>query len=150
MRFLLISFVLFWSANTYAANEYLNNGGGHCSIGNFQPYIDYTIRDQTSYNGSYYSNSDNEPTTFMYSNGPNLSDEWRAGVRFSFDLGSTCNKQFKKHSREMNNLKIELELLKLCGRYKNLELGSNFATVREKCKDIQPKFPDLETLDNID
>jgi len=29
--------------------------------------------------------------------------------------------------------------LKLCGRYKNLELGEQFATVREKCKDIQPK-----------
>ena len=36
-------------------------------------------------------------------------------------------------------LKQELELLKLCGRYKELELGPQFATVREMCKGVNKK-----------
>jgi hypothetical protein len=34
-------------------------------------------------------------------------------------------------------LKQELEMLKMCARYKDLELGPNFATVREMCKDVK-------------
>jgi len=37
------------------------------------------------------------------------------------------------------DLKQELELLKLCSRYRDLDLGSSFATVREKCKDVKKK-----------
>ena len=135
--------------NSHAANEYLNNFSGHCSTGSIEPYFDYSLRDSESHNGTFLTN-DNEVTTFFYPNGPNVSDEWRGGIRFRFDLGSTCNKQFKKASREINSLRIELELLKLCGRYKNLELGEQFATVREKCKDIQPKILDPDSLDNIE
>ena len=36
-------------------------------------------------------------------------------------------------------LKQELELLKLCGRYKELELGPQFSTVREMCKGVNRK-----------
>ena len=140
--FLLITGYLLSANQVYAANEYLNSGSGHCSTGSIEPYFDYTIRDSESHSGTYFTNN-GEVTTLMYPNGPSLSDEWRGGVRFRFNLGSTCNKQFKKHNKELNALRIELELLKLCGRYKNLELGNQFATVREKCKDIQPK------LDNI-
>lgn len=128
--------------NSHAANEYLNSGSGHCSTGSIEPYFDYSIRDSESHSGTYFTNN-GEVTTFMYPNGPNVSDEWRGGIRFRFDLGSTCNRQFKKHSKELNALRIELELLKLCGRYQNLELGEQFATVREKCKDIQPKLDKL-------
>jgi len=134
----LFIFGFFLSTNkVYAANEYLNSGSGHCSTGSIEPYFDYSIRDSESYSGTYYTNN-GEVTTLMYPNGPNISDEWRGGIRFRFQLGSTCNKQFKKHNKELNALRIELELLKLCGRYKNLELGEQFATVREKCKDIKP------------
>jgi len=136
--FLLITGYLLSANQVYAANEYLNSGSGHCSTGSIEPYFDYTIRDSESHSGTYFTNN-GEVTTLMYPNGPSLSDEWRGGVRFRFNLGSTCNKQFKKHNKELNALRIELELLKLCGRYKNLELGEQFATVREKCKDIQPK-----------
>ena len=144
---LLIAGYLLSANQLYAANEYLNNGGGHCSTGSIEPYFDYSIRDSESHSGTFTTN-EGEINSFFYPNGPNVSDEWRGGIRFSFQLGSTCNKQFKKHNKELNALRIELELLKLCGRYKNLELGEQFATVREKCKDIQPKFPELEELDN--
>lgn len=135
--FLLITGYLLSANQVYAANEYLNSSSGHCSTGSIEPYFDYTIRDSESHSGTYFTNN-GEVTTLMYPNGPSLSDEWRGGVRFRFNLGSTCNKQFKKHNKELNALRIELELLKLCGRYKNLELGEQFATVREKCKDIKP------------
>jgi len=134
---LLIAGYLLSANQVQAANEYLNSGGGHCSTGSIEPYFDYSIRDSESHSGTYFTNN-GEVTTLMYPNGPSLSDEWRGGVRFRFNLGSTCNKQFKKHNKELNALRIELELLKLCGRYKNLELGEQFATVREKCKDIKP------------
>ena len=137
--FLLLTGYLLSASQVHAANEYLNNFSGHCSTGSIEPYFDYSLRDSESHNGTFTTNNDNEVTTFIYPNGPNVSDEWRGGIRFRFDLGSTCNKQFKKASREINSLRIELELLKLCGRYKNLELGEQFATVREKCKDIAPK-----------
>lgn len=136
--FLLLTGYLLSASQVHAANEYLNNFSGHCSTGSIEPYFDYSLRDSESHSGTYFTNN-GEVTTLMYPNGPNVSDEWRGGIRFRFDLGSTCNKQFKKASREINSLRIELELLKLCGRYKNLELGEQFATVREKCKDIAPK-----------
>lgn len=138
ITFLLTIGYILSVGQSQAANEYLNNFSGHCSTGSIEPYFDYSLRDSESHSGTYFTNN-GEVTTLMYPNGPNVSDEWRGGIRFRFDLGSTCNKQFKKASREINSLRIELELLKLCGRYKNLELGEQFATVREKCKDIQPK-----------
>jgi len=138
ITFLLTIGYILSVGQSHAANEYLNNFSGHCSTGSIEPYFDYSLRDSESHSGTYFTNN-GEVTTLMYPNGPNVSDEWRGGIRFRFDLGSTCNKQFKKASREINSLRIELELLKLCGRYKNLELGEQFATVREKCKDIQPK-----------
>ena len=147
ITFLLTIGYILSAGQSQAANEYLNNFSGHCSTGSIEPYFDYSLRDSESHNGTFLTN-ENEVTTFIYPNGPNVSDEWRGGIRFRFELGSTCNKQFKKASREINSLRIELELLKLCGRYKNLELGEQFATVREKCKDIQPKFPASEELDN--
>ena len=33
----------------------------------------------------------------------------------------------------------ELELLKTCGKYKDLELGEQFSTVREMCKGVSKK-----------
>jgi len=42
------------------------------------------------------------------------------------------------------NLKQELELLKLCSRYRDLDLGSSFATVREKCKHVRKRQVDTE------
>lgn len=127
------------------ANEYLNSYSNHCTRGSIEPYFDYSLRDADRSIGTYQSNN-GEIVPFTYPDGRNQSDEWRGGVRFRFDLGSTCNKKFKKMMNEANDLRIELELLKLCGRYKNLTLGDNFKTVREKCKDIMPNI----TLDSTD
>ena len=36
-------------------------------------------------------------------------------------------------------LKQQLELLKLCARYQNLDLGSQFKDVKKMCKDVKLK-----------
>ena len=46
-------------------------------------------------------------------------------------------------------LKQELELLKLCGRYKELELGPQFATVREMCKGVNRKENGTDNQDTV-
>jgi len=137
MRIIFLLLLLCFGTNSYSANEYLNSYSNHCTKGSIEPYFDYTLRDSDRVNGSYQS-LNNEIIPFTYPNGRDQSDEWRGGIRFRFDLGSTCNKRFKRMMQEANDLRIELELLKLCGRYKNLVLGDNFKTVREKCKDIMP------------
>ena len=38
--------------------------------------------------------------------------------------------------RKNDRLRQELELLSVCGKYKDLELGIEFATVREMCKGV--------------
>jgi hypothetical protein len=45
--------------------------------------------------------------------------------------------------RENDRLRQELELLSVCGKYQELELGEQFATVREMCKGVSKK-PSLE------
>jgi len=101
ITFLLTIGYILSAGQSQAANEYLNNFSGHCSTGSIEPYFDYSLRDSESHSGTYFTNN-GEVTTLMYPNGPNVSDEWRGGIRFRFDLGSTCNKQFKKASREIN------------------------------------------------
>ena len=62
-----------------------------------------------------------------------------AGVRWRKELGSSCTDPYKKLMMQNQKLKQELELLKLCGRYKELDLGPQFATVREMCKGVNKK-----------
>tara|TARA_B100000780_G_scaffold43459_1_gene26946 strand:+ start:3803 stop:4243 length:441 start_codon:yes stop_codon:yes gene_type:complete len=138
-RSLIISVIAIWfisTINSHAANEYLNSGGMSCSQGSIEPYAEWSEREGTS--GSFYTNN-GDLNTFTYPQGE--TDEWRAGVRFRWNLGSSCNKVTRKIMQENEMLKQELELLKLCGRYKNLELGPEFATVKRKCANIKPKEP---------
>jgi|TARA_R100001530_G_scaffold27925_2_gene22188 hypothetical protein len=136
-----------WSSSTTAkaANEYLNDYPTHCSRGSIEPYVDYSLSNSES--GSYYTTNDSL-NTFIYPQGER--DEYRVGLRLRWELGSTCNDTFKRTMKDNMKLKQELELLKLCGRYKNLELGPEFATVREKCKDIQPKPSDIDINTPLD
>jgi hypothetical protein len=40
---------------------------------------------------------------------------------------------------ENEKLKQQLEMLKVCSRYKDLKLGDEFKAVREKCKGVNKK-----------
>ena len=48
----------------------------------------------------------------IYPNGPNVSDEWRGGIRFRFDLGSTCNRQFKKAQQRNKFFTYRIRIIK--------------------------------------
>jgi len=111
-----------------AINEYLNDSGYHCSSGSAEPYIELRKgQSGNTYPNSYTNNYDGE------------SEDYAIGFRFRFQLGSSCTKEYKKMMQQNMDLKQELELLKLCSRYRDLDLGSSFATVREKCKDVKKK-----------
>lgn len=124
----LIVLLCLFSLPSHAINEYLNDSGNHCSSGSAEPYIELR-KGQTgnNYPHSYTNNYDGE------------SEDYAVGFRFRFQLGSSCTKEYKKMMQQNMNLKQELELLKLCSRYRDLDLGSSFNTVREKCKDVRKR-----------
>ena len=105
----------------FAQNEYLNSGGNHCSSHRLEPYMEYNIQEQL------YDNS---------SSNNNRGDSGRIGLRYSFSFGGTCTTEYKNIMLENERLKQELEMLKVCSKYKDLKLGEQFKTVREKCKGV--------------
>jgi len=124
----LIVLLCLFSLPAHAINEYLNDSGNHCSSGSAEPYVELR-KGQTgnNYPHSYTNNYDGE------------SEDYAIGFRFRFQLGSSCTKEYKKMMQQNMNLKQELELLKLCSRYRDLNLGPSFATVAQKCKDVRKR-----------
>jgi len=105
-----------------SANEYLNGYSSTCDTARIEFYSEVGKSD------SDYSNSDVNDYT---------SDRGTLGVRLTVPLGSPCTDEMKEIMLDNEKLKQELEMLKMCARYKDLELGPNFATVREMCKDVK-------------
>jgi hypothetical protein len=117
-----------FSLPAHAINEYLNDSGNHCSSGSAEPYIELRKgQSDNTYPYSYTNNYEGE------------SENYAIGFRFRFQLGSSCTKEYKKIMQQNMDLKQELELLKLCSRYRDLDLGPSFATVAQKCKDVRKK-----------
>ena len=124
----LIVLLCLFSLPAHAINEYLNDSGNHCSSGSAEPYIELRKgQSGNTYPNSYTNNYDGE------------SEDYAIGFRFRFQLGSSCTKEYKKMMQQNMNLKQELELLKLCSRYRDLNLGPSFATVAQKCKDVRKR-----------
>jgi len=124
----LILLLCLFSLPAHAINEYLNDSGNHCSSGSAEPYVELRKgQSDDRYPNSYTNNYGRE------------SEDYAIGFRFRFQLGSSCTKEYKKMMQQNMNLKQELELLKLCSRYRDLDLGPSFATVSEKCKDVRKR-----------
>jgi len=115
-----------------SANEYLNGYSSTCDTARIEFYSEVGKSD------SDYSNSDVNDYT---------SDRGTLGVRLTVPLGSPCTDEMKEIMLDNEKLKQELEMLKMCARYKDLELGPNFATVREMCKDVKSN-PKKTTTNN--
>jgi len=126
---LLIVLCLF-SSKTEAKNDYLGNSRSSCERGSFELYTELRGTDgKTTYlDGD--GNIDNNYNS--YSDDVNGT----VGARFRWPLQSTCNNDTIQLLRENDRLRQELELLANCAKYKDLELGDDFATVREMCKDV--------------
>ena len=124
----LIVLLCLFSLPAHAINEYLNDSGNHCSSGSAEPYVELRKgQSDNRYPNSYTNNYGRE------------SEDYSIGFRFRFQLGSSCTKEYKKMMQQNMDLKQELELLKLCSRYRDLDLGPSFATVKEKCKDVRKR-----------
>ena len=127
MKLLLVTWIIIISILivpfAFAQNEYLN-GGQHCNNHSLEPYIEYNLQEQL------YDNS---------SNNNSRGDSGRIGMRYNYSFGGTCTSEYKSIMLENEKLKQELEMLKVCSKYKDLELGEEFATVREKCKGVNKK-----------
>ncbi len=120
----------FMPTSAFAANEYLNGQGGHCQSATLSPYIEWNKNDNAA------GDSDNGGgSASQFQN----SDGLRFGFQLQIPLGSTCTKKYKDAMLKNELLKQQLEMLKLCARYKDLELGPEFADVRNMCADVKKK-----------
>ena len=128
---LVIGILLIWVYvnAAYGANEYLNGMSSSCETSRIEFYSEVGKSD------SDYSNGDDNDYT---------SDRGTLGVRLTIPLGSPCTDEMKEIMLDNEKLKQELEMLKMCARYKDLDLGPNFATVREMCKDVRPAKAKVE------
>ena len=132
---IIIAALALWTKPAKAANEYLNSGGSHCETATLEPYIELTDEDGNSVN------SDNS-----YNNTSNR-DSVRVGIRLRIALGSTCTKKFKETMMRNELLKQQLEMLKLCARYKGLELGPEFGEVKKMCSQVNKKTGEESNVD---
>lgn len=132
---IIIAALALWTKPAKAANEYLNSGGSHCETATLEPYIELTDEDGNSVN------SDNS-----YNNTSNR-DSVRVGIRLRIALGSTCTKKFKETMMKNELLKQQLEMLKLCARYKGLELGPEFGEVKKMCSQVNKKTGEESNVD---
>ena len=126
MKYLISSFiiVLLWLAScsqVLAKNEYLGGNWRNCEAGHIEPYAEIVDRD-VDYFDSDSSHDDKE---------------LRAGVRFRFKFGHTCNKEFRKQQEERYELEQQMELLKICRKYKSVEMGPELELVAKKCRDMK-------------
>jgi len=112
-------FLWMFSLPAYSKNEYLGGNWRNCESGHIEPYIEKTERDI-----DYLDNDDSRD-----------DDELRYGVRFCFKLGFTCNKKFRKQQEERYELEQQIELLKICRKYKSVEMGPQLELVAKKCRD---------------
>ena len=124
-------FLAFSDNKAQAQNEYMNSDQ-HCSGIALEPYMEYS---QTENMGTGSSNSgydDNRGTV---------------GIRLRIPLQSTCSKKYRRTMNENMLLRQQLEMLKLCGRYKDLELTDEFALVKEKCAGLGLKKEAIDRRD---
>ena len=122
------------STKTQARNDYLGSSNSSCERGRVEFYTELRGLDGKSTYLDGDGNIDNNYNS--YSDDVNGT----VGIRFSWPLQSTCNEGTIQLLRENDRLRQELELLANCAKYKDLKLGSEFATVREKCKGVNKKI----------
>ena len=126
------------STKTQARNDYLGSSSSNCERGRIELYTELRGTDGKTMYLDGDGNVDNNYNS--YSDDVNGT----VGIRFSWPLQSSCNDDTIQLLRENDRLRQELELLANCAKYKDLELGPKFATVREMCKGVNKKVDDAD------
>ena len=127
MKYLISSIIIlllitFAATSAQAKNEYLGQNWRDCYAGDITPYVEYR-QGGTEYIDRGSSTHDDH--------------EYRVGVNFRFKFGHTCDKKFKKQQADRYELEQQLELLKICRKYKNVEMGPELELVAKKCRDMK-------------
>ena len=126
------------STKTQARNDYLGTSYSSCERGRIELYTELRGTDGKDIYQDGDGNPDNNYTSY--------DDDVNGtiGLRFSWPLQSTCNNETIELMQENDKLRQELELLANCAKYKDLELGPEFATVREMCKGVNKPVKNAE------
>ena len=124
--FVILVFILIFATfrSADARNDYLNSRG--CERGSIELYTELRDNDGETVFLDGDGNPDNNYNSY------NDDIQGTVGVRFRWPLQSTCDTATINLMQENNRLMQELELLKTCGKYKDLELGINLLLC-EKC-----------------
>jgi len=109
-------------ASAQAKNEYLGQNWRDCYAGDITPYVEYRQGGMDYIDRGSSSHEDHE---------------YRVGVNFRFKFGNTCDKKFKKQQEQRYELRHQLELLKICRKYRNIEMGPELELVAKKCRDMK-------------
>ena len=126
MKYLVSSLIitLLWLATctqVSAKNEYLGQNWRDCHAGEITPWVEYRQGGMDYIDRGSSSHEDHE---------------YRVGVNFRFKFGNTCDKKFKKQQEERYELRHQIELLKICRKYRNVEMGPELELVAKKCRDM--------------
>ena len=140
LAFLLVLLIIccLISTKTQARNDYLGTSYSSCERGRVELYTELRGTDGKD----IYQDGDGDPNNSYTSYDDDVNGT--LGLRFSWPLQSTCNSDTINLMRENDKLRQELELLANCAKYKDLELGPEFATVREMCKGVNKKAENAE------
>jgi len=109
-------------ASAQAKNEYLGQNWRDCYAGDITPYVEYRQGGMDYIDRGSSSHEDHE---------------YRVGVNFRFKFGNTCDKKFKKAQEDRYELRHQIELLKICRKYRNVEMGPELELVAKKCRDMK-------------
>ena len=127
MKYLVSSLIitLLWlttCSQVLAKNEYLSDNWRNCDAGHIEPYAEYR-QGGTDYIDRGSSTHEDH--------------EYRVGVNFRFKFGHTCDKKFRKNQEDRYELHQQIELLKICRKYKSVEMGPELELVAKKCRDMK-------------
>ena len=108
-------------ASAQAKNEYLGQNWRDCYAGDITPWVEYRQGGMDYFDRGSSSHEDHE---------------YRVGINFRFKFGHTCDKKFKKAQEDRYELRQQIELLKICRKYRNIEMGPELELVAKKCRDM--------------
>jgi hypothetical protein len=126
MRYLITSliailFTVAYCSQVNAKNEYLGQNWRDCYAGDITPWVEYRQGGMDYIDRGSSSHEDHE---------------YRVGVNFRFKFGHTCDKKFKEAQEDRYELRQQIELLKICRKYRNVEMGPELELVAKKCRDM--------------
>ena len=127
MRYFILSLIVLlfvgaFASQAQAKNEYLGQNWRDCHAGEITPWVEYRQGGMEYIDRGSSSHEDHE---------------YRVGVNFRFKFGNTCDKKFKKAQEERYELRHQIELLKICRKYRNVEMGPELELVAKKCRDMK-------------